>query len=166
MTGGTTEDRLAVRTGRLRASVLPIKAEIKGNTIEGGVSIGTVYARVHVGPAGQTTVIKPKMAKYLTIPLLAAKAGRGGQGPGKGTARGGPWGETFVAKSRAGNLIIFGRLKVTKGPRVGQLRQNIVPLFLLKKQVTIKARIHPEELISWVQPQVREDFINEGWQVT
>jgi hypothetical protein len=166
MTGRTTESRLAVRSGRLRASVLPIQAEIKGETIEGGISIGTIYGRVHIGPAGQTTTMKPKTGKYLTIPLPAARAGKGGQGPGKGSAKGGPWGETFVAKSRAGNLIIFGKLKITKGPRAGELRQNIVPLFLLKKQVTIKARIHPEDLISWIGPKMKEDFIAEGLKVT
>jgi hypothetical protein len=110
-------------------------------------------------------VIKPKHGKYLTIPLEAAKAGKGGQGPGRGSARGGPWGETFVGKSKAGNLIIFGRLRITKGKRVGELRSRIVPLFLLKKQVIIRARIHPEELIAWIKPKMIEDFLKGGIEV-
>jgi len=167
LSGGTTADRLAVRSGKLRASIKLLKTEITEDGVEGGISLGggLRYGRVHIGPRGQVSVIKPKHGKYLTIPLEAAKAGKGGQGPGRGSARGGPWGETFVGKSKAGNLIIFGRLRITKGKRVGELRSRIVPLFLLKKQVIIRARIHPEELIAWIKPKMIEDFLKGGIEV-
>lgn len=162
MTGGTSDTRLKVRSGRLRASVILVKTEMKESSIEGGVSIGTVYGRVHVGSKGQVTTIRPRKGKYLALPLPDAMTGAG---VARGSPKGGPWGDTFVRKSKAGNLIIFGQRKITKGKRAGELRSQVVPLFLLKKQVTIKARIHPEELISWIKPKMIEDFTKGGIEV-
>ena len=163
LTGGTTDTRLRARTGKLRASCIPIKTEIKEGSVEGGISFGTVYGRVHVGPKGQTTTITPKKGKYLTIPLPAAMTGAG---VARGSARQGPWGETFVAKSKeTGSLIIFGKRKITSGKKVGELRGQITPLFLLLKSVRIKARVHPEELIAWIKPKMIEDFLKGGIEV-
>ncbi len=162
MTGGTTDTRLRVRSGRLRASVIPIKAEVKETRIEGGVSIGTIYGRVHVGPVGQVTTMTPKKGKYLTIPLSGAMTK---SGVSKGSARSEAFGETFVAKSKAGNLIIFGKKRITKGKKAGELRSQVIPLFLLLKSVKVKARIHPQELISWIEPKMREDFTKKGIKV-
>ena len=161
-TGGTTATRLRVRTGKLRASVRAIETEIKPKSIEGGVSIGTVYGRVHVGPKGQKTVIKPKSAKYLTIPLLAAQTRAGVT---RGPARSEIWGDTFVAKSKAGNLIIFGKSRIMKGKRLGELKGKIKPLFLLLKSVTIPARVHPEEALKWLRPKLIEGFRMWGIQI-
>jgi len=163
LTGGTTSTRLRVRTGKLRASCIPIKTEIKEGSVEGGISFGTVYGRVHVGPKGQTTTITPKKGKYLTIPLPAAMTGAG---VARGSARKGPWGETFVAKSKeTGGLIIFGKRKIMRGKKAGELRGKITPLFLLLKSVRIKARVHPEELIAWIKPKMIEDFLKGGIEV-
>ena len=49
--------------------------------------------------------ITPKTAKYLTVPLPAALEIKGV--PRKKSAR--EWDNTFVAQSKAGNLIIFQR---------------------------------------------------------
>jgi len=163
LTGGTTDTRLRARTGKLRASCIPIKTEIKEGSVEGGISFGTVYGRVHVGPKGQTTTITPKKGKYLTIPLPAAMTGAG---VARGSARQGPWGETFVAKSKeTGGLIIFGKRKIMSGKKAGELRGKITPLFLLLKSVRIKARVHPEELIAWIKPKMIEDFLKGGIEV-
>ncbi|MCJ7663030.1 MAG: hypothetical protein MUO24_02180 [Desulfobacterales bacterium] len=162
MTGGTTESRLRARSGHLRASVIPIKAERKGDTIESGVSIGKVYARTHIGPVGQKTTITPKKGKFLTIPLPAALKPSGDL---KGPARSDIWGETFIAKSKKGNLIIFGKGRIMKGKRAGELRGQVVPLFLLVKSVTVKARIHPSELLDWIKPKVIEDFSSGKFKV-
>ncbi len=162
LTGGTTSDRLKVRSGKLRASALPIKAEIMEDRVEGGVSFGTQYARVHIGPKGQETIIRPKNAKFLAIPLPAAMTGAG---VSRGSPRQGPWGESFV-KETDGKLIVFGKMQISKGKRSGELRNQIVPLFLLLKSVKIKARVHPEDLISWIEPKMREDFVKEGIKVS
>ena len=181
LTGGTTESRLRVRTGRLRGSVVALKSEVRGDRVEGGVTIGTVYSRVHFGPKGQTTTITPKRGKYLTIPLPAAMT-RGGVLRGRATSTGvsmswggtaggyeqasisyGVFGDTFVRKSKAGNLIIFGRLRFAGGKRMGQLRSRIVPLFLLKKQIQVRARIHPEDILNRIRPRLLESFQKKGF---
>lgn len=151
MTGGTTASKLKVRTGKLRASVRSLKNRVVGTTISGGVGIGTVYGRVHIGPSGQETVIKPKQKKYLTIPLPAALTKAGVT---KGSAMSGVWGETFVAKTKKGNLIIFGQYLFQKGKKAGQAAGKLVPLFLLRKEVTVPARIHPEDIIEWEKPKM------------
>jgi hypothetical protein len=172
LTGGTTDTRLRARTGKLRASCIPIKTEIKEGSVEGGISFGTVYGRVHVGPKGQVTTIVPKRSKYLTIPLPAAMTKAG---VGKGSARLGPWTNTFVRKSKAGNLIMFGQMTsyskvkvggtAVKGLAIRKISSNVVPLFVLKKQVKVKARIHPEDLIAWIKPKMIEDFLKGGIEV-
>ncbi len=81
------------------------------------------YAKIH--EHGGT--IRPKSAKYLAIPLAAAKAK-------SGDLRGGPrsFTNTFFAKSKAGNLILFQNQGKGKKP---------LPLFVMKKQVTLKPRL-------------------------
>ena len=162
MTGGTTESKLRVRSGKLRGSVVVMKTERKQDTIESGVSIGTQYARTHIGPVGQKTTITPKKGKFLTIPLPAALTKAGVM---KGPARSDIWGETFIAKSKKGDLIIFGKGRIMKGKRAGELRNQVVPLFLLVKKVTIPARIHPSELLDWIKPKITEDFSSGKFKV-
>jgi len=162
MTGPTGETSVRARTTLLRASVMPIKTEITDmGEVQAGVSIGPViYARVHIGPKGQVTTIIPKKSKFLTIPIDKAHGGVvdenykgpfGAMTPGgvsRGRALTGPWGETFVKKSEKGNLIIWGKLRIGgKGKNAGKLQNKIVPLFLLKKMVKVKARIHPEDIV-------------------
>ena len=70
--------------------------------------------------------ITPKTAKYLTVPLPAAldsRASRKRRAHGNGD-------NTFVAQSKAGNLIIFQR----DGAKV-------IPLYVLKSSVTIPPRL-------------------------
>jgi hypothetical protein len=162
----------------LRGSVGIIKIVEGQDVVEGGVNIGTSYGRVHFGPRGRITTIRAKNAQYLTIPLPAALKGRSigpgagkegptlpAQGSGKGAARTGPWGETFVAKSKAGNLIIFGRLAYQKGTKQGQLKGGIVPLFILKKQVTVKTRIDPKEILDRSTPKIIRDLREKGMRI-
>ncbi len=52
-----------------------------------------------------------------------------------------------------------------KGKKTGELQGNIIPLFVLKKQVKVKARIHPEDLIAWIGPKMIADFKEKGIEV-
>lgn len=124
----TTPTATAVRTGALRAA-LDSTVQVTGQTITGvfGYLRGPApYAGVHEridGAAG--TTIRPVHRQFLTIPLDAAKTAAGVP---RGTARDFP--NTFIARSRrSGQLIIFQR----QG-------KNIVPLFLLLKEVFVPAR--------------------------
>ncbi len=162
MTGGTTDTRLRVRTGKLRASVRSLRNTIEGTTVRGGISIGTVYGRVHVGPKGQITHIVPKEKKWLTIPLPAAQTKAGVL---RGAAQSGMWGKVFFAKSKKGNLILFGRRIVQRGPNAGKATGDIVPLFLLRASVDVPARVHPEEIIAWEERRMINALMEIGLKI-
>lgn len=139
LTGGTTIDRLAVRTGHLRRSTVPIRATDDGIEIKGGIRFGVHYASVHVGPRGKKTVIRPRRSKYLAIPLAYAKTKAG-------VARGAPrdFPGTFIVRTQAGTLLIAQKLS----------GKGILPLFVLKNMVVIPARIHPEDIEKAFRPQL------------
>lgn len=126
---------LAVRSGELRRSFtwgvgtvsedLIRKRAVYGTFHQGNLILrlksDSKYAAIH--EFGGTII--PKRAQYLAIPLQAARTRAG---VGRGSPR--MFNNTFVARSRNGNLIIFQN----QGSR-------IVPLFVLKKEVRIPARM-------------------------
>lgn len=91
-----------------------------------------VYGPIH--EFGGT--ISPKRASFLAVPLPPVMTPAG-------VARGRPrdFPGTFVARSRSGNLIIFQKAG----------KDRIVPLFVLKKKVTIPAR-------HWASQSVEESM--------
>lgn len=162
--GGTTDTKLRRRSGRLSAGTSPLPVERKTDKVEGGIGFGTKYARVHIGPKGQVTTIKPKTKKYLTIPIEGSPIlTKGGvlKASAKELMEGGaglPFADTFIKKSKKGNLVIFGTYQVTKGSNIGKKRGGIVPLFLLRKEVKIKTRIHPEEITKMARTIIADDL--------
>jgi hypothetical protein len=58
--------------------------------------------------------------------------------------------------------MLFGKRVVQKGAKAGQTRGGITPLFLLVKQVKVKARIHPEEILAWEKPRMIAAFREIG----
>jgi len=150
LTGGTTKDRLKVRTGHLRRTTKPRKIEVKKYTVIGGVNFGAIYAKVHIGRRGKETIIKPRRAKMLAIPLPAALTGAGVI---KGRPR--DFDRTFI-KEVHGNPIIFQN-------------QNgkAVPLFVLKHSVKIPARVHPEDITEVFAPKIEKQVsmtVERIWQ--
>jgi hypothetical protein len=150
---------LAVRTGNLRSQTKPLPVTEHPGMIQSGMGFGTAYARPHVGPKGQVTTIKPIGKKYLTIPLPAAMTKAGVL---RGAAQSGMWGETFFARSRRGNLILFGKRVAQKGAHAGEARGKVLPLFVLKKQVQVKTRVHPEMILAWEKPRLIAAFLQIG----
>ena len=133
------------RSGELKRNITAIPATTDGETVSGGINIGTIYNRVIFGKAGQVTHIVPKNAQALTIPLPAAM---NSNGTARGSARDKAiFGETFIAKG-----IIFGKLNYVRGKKAGQTKGDIVPLFVLKKSVDVPVQITSESLRDWVQP--------------
>ena len=123
---GVRRGKLFKRQGLLMRS-LAASVRVRGSTLENiqgeiGGAPTPKWAWVHEEGA----VIKVKRARYLTIPLPAALTSQGL--PKKKKAR--DWRNTFVAKSKAGNLLIFQK----RG-------KSIVPLYVLKKQVRIPRRL-------------------------
>jgi hypothetical protein len=121
----TTATTLSRRSGNLTDAIVN-SVEVRGATmatIEGHIGApGMVYAKIQED--GGT--IKAKGGKWLCIPLPAALDSHGL--PLKSSPR--EWPNTFFAKSKAGNLIIF--------QRVGT---NIIPLYVLRTSVVIPARL-------------------------
>jgi hypothetical protein len=156
---GPRPEQLGVRTGNLRSQTKPLPVTERPGVIESGMGFGTTYARPHVGPKGQVTTIRAKKGKFLAIPLKAALTPAGVP---RGAPRSGMWGETFFARSEKGKLILFGKKVTQKGKSAGQTRGGIVPLFLLIKQVKIKARVHPEEILAYEKPRMIAAFRGIG----
>lgn len=158
---GPRPGKLGVQTGALRASVKSMAVTESPGLLESGVSFGTQYARTHVGPKGQVTTIRAKKGKFLAIPMEAARTP---SGVAKGAPRSGMWGQTFVFRLRdgSGRLMLFGKKVAQKGAKAGQARGNIIPLFLLVKQVKVKTRIHPEEILAWEKPKLIAAFRDIG----
>jgi hypothetical protein len=119
--GSTTATALALRTG---ASVNSITRSVKVKGTTWATLSGAIggLAQLAIHEYGGTIKAKGKM---LTIPLPAALSGKGTAPP---FAR--QWKNTFVARTRRGNLLIFQRRGAT-----------VVPLYVLKDQVKIPARL-------------------------
>lgn len=119
---GTTGTSLSKRTGSGIESIIhSIKVEGRTlDTLRGFIS-APGYMSIH--EYGGTMTGKGKL---LTIPLPAALDSRGV--PIKRSAR--EWDNTFVTKTRAGNLVIMQK-------RLSQ----VVPLYVLKESVTIPPRL-------------------------
>jgi hypothetical protein len=123
--GGTSDYTMSRRSGRLVQSIED-SVRVEGTNIDdlrGYIGSDTPYARIQ--EVGGT--VTPKASKYLTIPLPAALNGDGT--PKLPNAR--AWKNTFVATSKAGNLIIFQKVGAGK----------IVPLYVLKTKVVIPPRM-------------------------
>jgi hypothetical protein len=123
--GGTTENTLSQRTGALNEAILN-SVTVTGATfadIRGMIGApGIPYARIQ--ETGGT--IRAKNGSFLAIPLPAAMTSDGVPllpGPRS-------WPNTFIRKTAAGNVVIFMKLG-----------ERIVPLYVLKPEVTIPARL-------------------------
>ena len=165
--GGTTNSRLKMRTGKLAASTKALSIEKTSKGFKAGLGFGTKYAAVHVGDIGTSTTIRGKNGGYLKIPLPAVQT-KGGVTRGSDSYQvtdtyfttSGVVDKVFPKFSKKGNLILFGYKKRQKGKRAGSTYGKLVPLFVLKKQVKIKARIPPKALIKFIRPKIIKDLEN------
>lgn len=134
---GTTNDRLRVRTGHLRRTTRPKNIIDKGEYVEGGVAFGANYAGVHIAKQGTKTVIRPKVAKNLAIPIMS---GLTPSGAAKALSpRDFPFLKLIV---RPGRAPLLARVEKKGGKTTA-----IFPYYVLLKSVTVPARVHPENII-------------------
>ena len=134
------------RTGALQKSTVPIPAYWMGQDVVGGTSIGSgvPYANMVVGPAGKLTVIRPKSGTKIAVPLYSTLTSTGKlparfQGPLRANAK------LFRPRGTGPNShLIFE--KMSKG--------KVVPRFVLKDSVTVSAKVHPEQIVSIMAPEV------------
>jgi hypothetical protein len=120
--GGTTSTSISMRSGEAMQSLKQGVQVTDGAVGPTGYMYGVFYLFVH--EYGGT--MRAKRAQYMTIPLPAALNSDGT--PKKRNAR--EWNNTFVGESKAGNLIIFERHG-----------REVVPLYVLKKEVRVRARL-------------------------
>jgi len=116
---GASQGRLAKRSG---ASLRALKPKIKDRAEE---VTGTIVVPFPLSVHETGATIRSR-GKLLAIPLQAALDGRGI--PKKRGPR--AWRNTFVARSKKGNLLIFQK-------QFGE----IIPLYVLKDQVKIPKRL-------------------------
>lgn len=115
---------LQTRTG---ASLRSIRQSIKTVVTSGDLIAAEISAaKLSFHEEGGT--IRATRSQYLTIPLPAALDQRGV--PLRERAR--AWDNTFVARSRKGNLLIFRRIPGAK---------EATPLYLLKTSVYVRPRL-------------------------
>jgi hypothetical protein len=148
--GGKSPSSLSRRSGSAVASIHDSVRATPSQRVEGvrGYIGGNFYLRTHEFGA----VIRATRSEYLTIPLPAALDSNGV--PLRRSAR--MWANTFVARSRRGNLLIFQN-------RPGGA---IVPLYVLKREVRIPPRLgmgltldqYAIKFIDDVLLQVRAEF--------
>ena len=130
-----------VRTGRLRNS---LSSRIYGEgpnlvaLIGSGVNFGERVKYANMLETGAT--ITPKRRQYLTVPLPLALTRAGAMK--YPSAREYP--DTFVKRSKAGNLIIFQKTG----------KQTIKPLFVLKKEIHVPAKRYMSETLGQMQGRI------------
>jgi len=134
-----------------------------------GGAASEVYSRLkYAGIQNLGGTINAKPGGALTIPLDAAKTAAGSTRQGAGSIRdqinsmvsSGKFESTFIKNSKRGNALIFG---VPAGKP-----DEIVPLFLLVKQVKLRGTLYAEialldapEFSDWVQPRLL-DLLTRG----
>ena len=140
LSGGTTSDRLAERSGRLKAS---FGSEVAGTGRQVVGRIGYLHnappwAAVHEGwPNRASTTNRPRRGQYLAIPLTAEAR----QASPRAFA------ETFVGRSRRGALLIFQKTAA-----------GIEPLYLLRSEVIIPARPALRPTVARFMPFIMDDL--------
>lgn len=159
LTGGTTPNKLAVRSGLLRRSFKAAQATVQGDRVTGGIKGGTAYAWTHIGRKGSIVTIRPKTAKALAVPVGKAKTSAG---VGKGGPRSGRFGplqfipaSNFRTKPKPNVVgILVGKTIAQKGKYAGQARGKAGALFVLLKEVKIKRRISSAAITRDLQDRI------------
>jgi hypothetical protein len=150
--GGRHDNLIMRRSGHLSNSIRPTRIEEpEDGVFTSGLQVGKVYGKVLIGRRGKSTVITPKNSQFLAIPLPAAL---GNHGVPKGRPRDKSlWGNTFIRKG-----IIFGQPLYVKGQKQGQSKGMVVPLFVLKRSVTIPVKIAVEDLREFTKAGAGKEF--------
>lgn len=144
--GGTSDNSLSSRSGEGVRSILR-SVKVRGTTWE--TLSGEIGGRDYLGIHEYGGTMIGKGGKMLTIPLPAALNSKGVAPPFARQFR-----DTFVGRSKKGNLLIFQR----RGA-------EIVPLYILVDKVTIRPRLgmrkELEAQIPYFIEQATDRVVNE-----
>lgn len=139
------------RTGSLARSWKIVVQGQTTNDLRGTYATNSRYARMQEYGGTQ----RPNQAKMLAIPLAAAKTGAGvarWSTPLRQILPAAFPGGTFVARTKSGALILFGKTEKGGDP---------IPLFVLKQQVVIPGRLGTRDL--WRATQAQHQTILNGF---
>ncbi len=140
LSGPMGSTKLGVRSGELRKGTRPLTTKKQASSITGGMVIGEntpKYTTAWVGPRGQERIITPVRGQALAIPLTAALTSKG------------------LLKAQYAKV---GSLRDVPGLfRIGDTLfkrsgKELVPLFVLKRQVTQRTRVWPEYIAALQGP--------------
>lgn len=143
--GGTTPNRLRMRSGNLIRTTIPMKTRIVGSMLEGGIQFGAKYAPVHVGEEGQITKIPKGGAKGMLAIPIGAMVKKSGVSRMVGGEIRQQYPFLTLIKSKKGNLILADVRKKGK----------IIPYFVLKSRVSVTTRVFPKTIIQLFAPEVK-----------
>lgn len=149
-----TQDLLHKRTRGMPYVRKPIR--LQGDLIEAGLYAPPAWAEAHIG-VGQTT-ITAKGGGFLAIPTDFVKQFRGHPvGPqqygGLKIFGGIMWGVAGWGGAGTG-----GGLRQRRAGGEKFKKQDLIPLFILKKSVTYRKRINPQALINYIRPYFMADL--------
>lgn len=148
---------LKSRSGELRRRTFALAPIKTSDGVIGRVVIGSGldYTPIHVGPAGKVTVIKPKRGKALAIPLSSALTS-------SGKLR-----TVFSNRQSLWDL----HPKLFRGKKEHNLRPDmlyykagkseIMPMFVLRRSVTIKTKVWPEHIAANQAPFIRDNVLSD-----
>ena len=123
----TSANRLARNTGNMEQKTVARRAKQTTSGTSGTIAINTPYASVHFGEHGKTqTVIRPRLAKALAVPLAAMK------GPNQRPVL--KAGSNLITNKFTFGGTLYGRLP-------GQKTQG---LFSMRDSVTVPVRVSVE----------------------
>ena len=131
---------------------------LQGTILEAGLYSPPAWAAAHIGPAGSTTTISSKSGGFLAIPTDFVKQFRGTpMGPKQygGTVI---FGGIICGKAGWNQARTGGGLRQRRAAGERFKKQDLIPLFILKKSVIIKKRIDPALLLAWIKPQYLADL--------
>lgn len=143
LSGGT----LKVRSGQLRSDIKVQNVWRRGESFGVDIAATLPYARIHENENADERVIRPKKAKYLTVPIPHNYPGAHPM-----PLRDYPLGTTYAKKSPSGNdsYTVFHRVTPSKS----------VPIYRLVKEVKIPRRPYLSNAIERALPKLPEIVTN------
>jgi hypothetical protein len=146
-----------------RIPVVVQKAVPVGGVITSAVrgASGWKAAPVHIGPPGSTTITAKR--GMLALPTDFVRKGFRGKAVGPEQYGGTKiFGGIIWGKAGWGGARTGGGLRQHRAAGEKFRKQDLVPLFILKKSVVVRRRIIPPELIRWIRPQLRAELAKKA----
>ena len=125
----------SIKTGNLARTFAPTILD----KTPGGETVGAMSSKIYAAIQETGGIIRPKRAKWLTIPLSREAAVRGARGFDR---------LVYIEKTRRGNTIL-----------AEVIGNSLKPQFLLRKSVRLEAKRYLEKANHMMQPHIEAQMI-------